>query len=81
MTLGGAWCRMEGAVVPVPGLEGGAGAAPLWGGHAAGVCQLSLWILKAPKGGRWPHSGEEKAEGLGVFSGFTTRMVSAHGRL
>ena len=60
MTLGGAGCRMEGAVVPVLGLEGGAGVAPLWGGRATGVCQLSLWILKALKGGSWPHSGEEK---------------------
>lgn len=53
-------------MVPVLGLEGGAGVAPLWGGRATGVCQLSLWILKALKGGSWPHSGEEKAEGLGV---------------
>lgn len=62
----------RGAVVPVPGLEGGAGAA--CGVDAAGVCQLSLWILKAPKGGRWPHSG-----GRGRRPGGVLRLYHAYG--
>ena len=67
MTLGGARCGMEGAVVPVcsPGrmrLE-----RCRWGVDTLQLgCQLSVWIPRAPTGGSWPRSGEEEAGGPGV---------------